>query len=212
MSPTRWYAALPLLFAFAGMASPAHSRQPAYRLTNVAFQTSLHGVRKKLNAPVCKDDLCAKVRGVLVAEGASKAQHSGITIQIREFHTNGANSQKLLQKLASSRLGKDKKVKQVRMITGKVNGFHVAEQWTTTDHCERVLQGRVFLAFEKKVIEIETSAALVPGTKQTKTTIQRMNQILHGMRIRRIGNFSPDPAKEPIPAKQVSVAKVPVKC
>jgi hypothetical protein len=189
-----------LLASGAALAKP-----PAYTLTKLGFSTSLHGVPDGERHEICFDKACRDTGGVTVAEGATRNDRSPVRITIREYKRRKPGAADLAA-LAKKQLGRAPRGKQVRLTSGTVGGRPAIEQWAVWDNCQRVISARVLVALPDKIIEIETQSTLEPGHDAGDSSVGRMGHILSGVRVRRVGDVSLDPAREPMTTRQMAVA------
>lgn len=201
----RWKAPAFAVLAAVGLsAMPAQAKPPAYTMANVGFTTQLHGVEPKPED--CLDEACHERAGAVVAEGESRHKDGSVRIVIREHKTQRGLSTKQLEKLAR-KLGEAKgRAKSVRLVSGTVGGKGAVEHWVVTDACERELTGRVLVALEGKVIEIETRTTVGTQPHAAKLASERMHRVLSGVRVRRFGDAALDPAKEPAAPEDIASA------
>lgn len=185
--------------------APTAAKPPAYTLQGLTFSTTMHGVPEGERREGCIDAACSEASGVVVAEGQTRGAASPVTIAIREHKKKGATKGDL-EKLAKKKLGHAPGGGQVREVAGLVGGRPALEQWAIWDSCNRVVTARVFVSLPDKVLEIETRGTVEPGHDAGDTPVERMDQLLKAVRVRRLGDAKLDPAREAMTPRQVAVA------
>jgi hypothetical protein len=139
---------------------------------------------------------CQERGGVLVAEGTSTRGAVSVTVKIREIRHKRDASAHDLEMLAHKMLARPASEHQVRMVTGTAGGRPAVEQWSVKSRCGRSLFGRVLVSLPDKVIEVEATASAPLEDKSIAEGIKQVSQILHGVRVRRLGDMTIDPAPE----------------
>lgn len=184
----------------------AQAKPPAYTFANLSFTTSLHGVPEGERREACLDKDCAQTSGVIVAEGETKGDGARVSIEIREHKRRGGIAKVELAELSKGLLGGAPNGKEVRAISGAIGTTQALEHWSVWDGCSREISGRVFIALPDKIIEVEARAPLSVGREGDDPAIVRMNKILRGVRVRRMGDVSLDPAKDAMGTREMDIA------
>lgn len=171
------------------LAAPASAREAAFTVSDVGFTTQLHGVVDEGDGP-----------WVTVAEGKTTHDKSPLTIVIREHRGKANLSAKQIDKLAKERADEDE-AKVVRTVKGTVGGKPSLEQWSVVDAKDGEVRARLYVALATKVVEIEVSTKVGKDAELAAEVTDRVHRVLHGLRIRRLGEAALSPSKEALPAK-----------
>ncbi len=178
------------LFGFlALLAAPAHAREPAFSVSDIGFTTQLHGVEDDGEGP-----------WLAVAEGKTTHEQSPLTIVIREHRKKANQTAKQLDKLAKARAEEDD-AKVVRALAGPVGGRAALEQWSVVDARAGDVRARLYVALPNKVVEIEVTTKVKRDAELVAEVTTRAHRVLHGLRIRRLGDVALSPSKDALPAK-----------
>lgn len=180
---------LGLFGVLALLASPASAREAAFSVSDVGFSTQLHGVVDEGDGP-----------WITVAEGKTTHEHSPLVIVIREHRGKSGVTAKQLDKLAKARADEDE-AKVIRAVAGSVGGKPSLEQWSVVDPKSGDVRARLYVTLPTKIVEIEVATKLSRDAELAADVTQRVHRVLHGLRIRRLGEASLSPSKDALPAK-----------
>jgi hypothetical protein len=194
----------PLAFAVA-LARDAAARPPSYTM-HAGFRTSLQNVPDGERREECLDLACHEKGGTLVAQGSSTHDGVALTVRIREYRHHPDQSAQQLQTIAQKMLAKGVDDRELRLVAGKVAERPALEQWSVVNPCQRELGGRVLLSLSDKVVEVEAVATTQTDGADVPKAISQISSVLHGVRVRRVGDVTVDPAADAPPAAEVSEA------
>ncbi len=171
----------------------ALGKPPAYTLANVGFSTALHPADR------CEGEACKDVVSVL--EGESGHEEGRVKIVIRE-HKKISRSRDALLELAREVVDTTPDAVTIRVVSGRVEGRPAVESFSVEGGCDGALVGRIFLALETKTIEIVAEGPVANGAVVPEVT-SRIDRLLRGVRIHRLGDASLDPATKRVTPREV---------
>ena len=175
--------------ALAGLAG---ARPPAYTIA-AGFTTQLHNVAADKLHEECFDEECKEHGGVVVAEGKTEHAEAPVELKIREYRDRKGLGAKELEALAHKSQVRAGAGRELRLVAGTVSNKPVVEQWTVEDACEPEIIGRLMIALPDKVVEIEAIGSAARADV-AGDAFSQIDKILHGLRIRRLGESTVDPA------------------
>lgn len=180
---------LGLFGVLALLAAPAHAREPAFSVSDVGFTTQLHGVVDDGDGP-----------WITVAEGKTTHDESPLAIVIREHRGKAGVTAKQLDKLAKLRADEDD-AKVLRAVAGVVGARPSLEQWSVVDPKLGDVRARLYVTLPTKIVEIEVATRLKRDAELAADVTARVHRVLHGLRIKRLGDAALSPSKDALPAK-----------
>jgi hypothetical protein len=204
MRPRALFALAALAFA-AAFARDAAARPPSYTM-HAGFRTSLQNVPDAERREECLDLACHEKGGTLVAQGTSTHDGVELTVRIREYRHHADQTATQLETIAHKMLAKGVDDRELRLVAGKTAERPALEQWSIVNPCERELGGRVLVSLSDKVVEVEAVAKTKADGSDVPRAVSQISSVLHGVRVRRLGDVVVDPATDAPPPTEVAEA------